>query len=199
MLLGTAWILTICASLRPLLSYENAPGRSGTIPSAWPRNSKIALAPDQDTLVMFAHPHCPCTRASISELAESMAEIRNKITAYVVFLKPSNSTSDWEDTSLRRSAAKIPGVTVISDVDGTEADKFGAETSGHAFLFDSSGRLLFNGGITGSRGHEGDNAGKSAIVSLINQQSAARSDTFVFGCSLFNAKQHGKEKQKCPR
>jgi hypothetical protein len=86
---------------------------------------------------------------------------------------------------LRRSAAEIPGVSVLSDPDGAEARRFGAQTSGHTLLFDHTGRLLFSGGITQSRGHAGDNAGESAIVSLINTQAADQTKTQVFGCSLF--------------
>ena len=37
--------------------------------------------------------------------------------------------------------------------------RFGAETSGQTLLYDRDGRLLFSGGTTGSRGHDGDNAG----------------------------------------
>jgi hypothetical protein len=44
---------------------------------------------------------------------------------------------------------------------------------------------MFSGGITGSRGHSGDNAGRSAIVSLVNGESTETAETFVFGCSLF--------------
>ena len=81
-------------------------------------------------------------------------------------------------TTTRRRAGTIqPFVT-------DEAERFGAETSGHTFLFDPSGRLLFNGGITASRGHSGDNAGESSIVSLINNHTAKIGQTFVFGCSF---------------
>jgi hypothetical protein len=97
---------------------------------------------------------------------------------------------------LRRSAAEIPGVTVLSDVDGTEARKFGAETSGHTFLFDHLGRLLFSGGITQSRGHAGDNAGESAIVSLANTRTSSQTKTFVFGCSLLDQTNRG-ERSRC--
>jgi len=58
-------------------------------------------------------------------------------------------------------------VTIVTDADGAEANRFGAETSGHTLLFDFGRRLLFSGGITDSRGHTGDNAGESAIVALI--------------------------------
>jgi hypothetical protein len=141
---------------------------------------------------MLAHPRCPCTRASMSELAKIMARLQGKVRAYVLFLKPQDSGADWDDTDLRRSASEIPGVTVLSDLDGAEARRFGAETSGHTLLFDPGGQLLFSGGITESRGHAGGNDGESAIVSLVNNHSADRAKTFVFGCSLFD---HGQKKR----
>jgi hypothetical protein len=52
-------------------------------------------------------------------------------------------------------------------------------------LYDVNGRLLFSGGITGSRGHAGDNAGRTAILALLHREASGRNDTFVFGCSLF--------------
>ena len=136
------------------------------------------------TLVMLAHPHCPCTRASVGELAEVMARVQGRADAFVLFSKPASSGDDWDDTGLRRSAAAIAGVTVLSDADGAEARRFGAETSGHTLLFAADGRLLFSGGITQSRGHAGDNAGASAIVSLVHNEGAERAETFVFGCAL---------------
>ena len=140
---------------------------------------------------MIAHPECPCTRASVAELAEVIARAHGKILAYVLFYLPSKGDSAWANTELRRSAAQIPGVTVLSDLDGVEASRFGAETSGHTFVYDAAGRLLFNGGITASRGHSGDNEGESTIVSLANNETGKRSQTFVFGCSIKNQPQEG--------
>jgi hypothetical protein len=120
----------------------------------------------------------------MDELAQVIARVQNKARVYVLFYTPTGSGNDWENTGLRRTAEKIPGVTVLSDVDGVEARRFGAETSGHIFLFDRAGRLLFSGGITASRGHSGDNAGESSIVSLINSGTSGRPNTLVFGCSL---------------
>ena len=64
---------------------------------------------------------------------------------------------------------------------------FGAFTSGQVFLYGTSGELLFSGGITGSRGHEGDNAGRDAVESLLDRRNAP-AHTPVFGCSLFGEK-----------
>jgi len=193
---GIAWVVAVAFGLRVLLNYESAPGRVGAVPQSWPATSQIPRANDRPTLIMMAHPRCPCTRASMNELAQVMARVQGKITAYVLFYKPRGPSrpgggDDWEHTDLRQSAAQIPGVIVLSDVDGVEARRFGAETSGHTFLFDSAGRLLFNGGITESRGHSGDNAGESAIVSLVKDRATKRAETFVFGCSLSAHAQSG--------
>lgn len=171
--------------IRALSHYENTPGRVGVISQVWPA-TQIERAADRPTLVMLAHPHCPCTAASVGELAQIMARLQGRIAAYVLFVKPKGAGRDWDDTSLRRSAEAIPGVKVIFDPDGAEAHRFGAETSGHTFLFGADGRLLFSGGITASRGHSGDNVGESAIVAVVNHQAPTISQTLVFGCSLAN-------------
>ena len=120
----------------------------------------------------------------MDELARVMARSQSKVDAYVLFYTPAGEQAKWEDTELRRSASKIPGVKVLSDIDGIEAHRFGAETSGHTFLFDPTGRLLFNGGITESRGHSGDNDGESSLIALISNNTSRLTKTLVFGCSL---------------
>jgi hypothetical protein len=188
-LFTVTWLAAVSLGLRTVAKYENAPGKAGTVPEWWPAASRVPRAGDRATLVMFAHPHCPCTRASMAELAQIMAQVQGKVSAHVLFLKPENSGSDWDDTDLRRSAAQIPDVAVATDVDGTEARRFGAETSGHTLLFDVDGRRLFDGGITASRGHAGDNIGHSAIVSLVNKHTTGCAQAHVYGCSLVDPKQ----------
>jgi hypothetical protein len=188
-LFAVTWLAAVSLGLRTVANYENAPGKAGTVPESWPAASRVPRAGDRATLVMFAHPHCPCTRASIAELAQIMAQVQGKVSAHVLFLKPENSGSDWDDTDLRRSAAQIPDVAVATDLDGTEARRFGAETSGHTLLFDVDGRRLFDGGITASRGHAGDNVGHSAIMSLVNKHTTGRAQTHIYGCSLVDPKQ----------
>ena len=180
------WVLMIGVGLGLLWAYENTPGPVVAPPSQWPADSRIQLASDRATLIMLAHPHCPCTRASIGELARLMTQAQDRVTTYVLFLKPEGSSDDWEKTDLWQSAASIPGVNVVVD-DGAEAQRFQAVTSGQTVLYDAEGCLLFSGGITSSRGHFGDNAGRSAIVSLLNTGKAERSETFAFGCPLFGA------------
>lgn len=182
-----AWMLMIGVGLALLWTHDNAPGQAAAPSSLWPRDSRIRLAADRATLIMLAHPHCPCTRASIGELDRLMAQAQGRVTAYVLLVKPAGAYDDWEKTDLLQSAASIPGVSVVVDDGGVEAHRFHALTSGQTILYDAEGRLLFSGGITGSRGHSGDNAGRSAIVSLLNTGEAEQAEALVFGCPLFDA------------
>src|SRR6185437_9083110 len=136
------------------------------------------------TLIMVAHPRCPCTRASVAELAQIMAHSLGKVNAFVLFVKPPGAGADWDDTGLRRSATSIPGVTVLTDENGVEAARFGAQTSGHTLVFDRQGTLVFSGGITASRSHIGGNTGEDSVLAALNQQAPDRERTPVFGCSL---------------
>ncbi len=191
------WALTTGAGIRLLWAYENEPGPATTAPATWPTESKVRRAINRATLIMLAHPRCPCTRASIGELARLMAQAQGRVTAYVLFVKPAGTTDDWEKTDLWQSAASIPGVTVIVD-DGTEARRFQAVTSGQTSLYDVQGQLLFNGGITASRGHSGDNAGRTAIVSLLSTRDADTTETPTFGCPLFGDHSNCMEKAHEP-
>jgi hypothetical protein len=122
----------------------------------------------------------------VGELALLMARCQDRLTAKVIIFRPKDFPDDWEKTDLWHSAAAIPGVSVFQDEDGQEARRFHATTSGQTLLYDAEGHLLFSGGITASRGHSGDNAGRSAIVSILTAGAAEKSETFTFGCSLFN-------------
>ncbi len=151
---------------------------------SFPQSSAVRLVSNKLTLVFFAHPRCPCTRASLHELDGLLAEIQNRVCVTVVFTVPDGVPADWEQGGLWNLATNIPGLRVIKDQGGWEARQFDVEGSGHVLLYAPSGKLLFSGGITASRGHEGDNAGRSAIVSLIRSGHAPVSHTPVFGCSL---------------
>lgn len=178
--------MVISFGLWVLLGYENTPGKAAEAPHHWPADSKIQPARDHPTLVILAHPHCPCTRATIGELAAIMAHSQGRLTAYVLFVKPAGFPDDWDKSDLWQSAGSIPGVSVVIDDEGAEAVRFHAATSGQSLLYDAGGSLLFSGGITASRGHYGDNAGQSAIVSFVNSGAAERTESVVFGCPLFD-------------
>ncbi|PYQ17427.1 MAG: hypothetical protein DMF80_00745 [Acidobacteria bacterium] len=113
-----------------------------------------------------------------------MARRPQPLVAYVLFLRPHDVSPDWDGTDLWASAAAIPGTTVLRDDEGVEAERFHALTSGLTLVYDPRGRLLFQGGLTSSRGHEGDSFGRRRIISLLTTGTADRTDSPVFGCAL---------------
>ena len=187
MALVVTWLIVATGGLWVLWAYDNAPGADATPPGRWPAESRLVRAEDRATVVLLAHPQCSCTPASIGELAETLARVGRRPRTYVVFLKPSTFPEGWERTDLWKTASLIPDVTVVRDDEGVEAKAFGGATSGQTFLYDRNGDLQFSGGITSSRGHAGDNAGRRALVALIDGLDADRRRTSVFGCPLFAA------------
>jgi hypothetical protein len=181
------WLVMIVAATARMITLSNVPGTAGTPPAGWPAQSGIPLQLGRPTLVMFAHPHCPCTRASLGELERLLSNCPDRVAAHVVFIKPEGTEQDWSKTDLWRMASTIHGVSVCQDDARAEALCFRTETSGITLLYDANGSLLFHGGITLSRGHAGDNPGRSAIEALLKGQEKARITTSAFGCPLFEA------------
>jgi hypothetical protein len=182
------WIPAVAFGVGVLWKYSTTPGRPGTPPLDWPAGAPVKRVEGRPALVMFVHPQCACSSATVGELAIIMAHAPAPVDANVFFYSPASETSTWVRSDLWNSAGAIPGVRVHADSEGSIARNFGAFTSGQTLLYDAQGRLLFKGGITAFRGHSGDNAGRSAITMLLERgnpgQSALPVMTPVLGCSL---------------
>jgi hypothetical protein len=190
---GLVWLIVVSVAMVILENFKATPGNSMPAPQRWPNDVSIHLDGVRPTLLMFAHPRCPCTRASIGELNRLLARCGGNIAAHVIFFKPASQGNEWAETDSWREAKAIPGVTVDNDTDGRLAHQFGAETSGAVLLFDPNGQQLFSGGITAGRGHSGDNAGADVIVALVNCRKTAIKETFVYGCSLAERRETASE------
>ncbi len=184
LLFAGLWLVAAVGGSVALVIYSHAPGKETAVtPKIWPASSHLPRPKDQPTLVMFAHPKCPCTRASIGELSKLMTRCQGQLQATVVFFRPEDADGNWTGTDLWQSAAAIPGVSVRTDEDGSEAERFHAATSGHVVFYGADGGLLFSGGITEARGHAGDNAGSDAIAAHLKHGDAIAT-TPTFGCPL---------------
>jgi hypothetical protein len=179
------WGLGVAGWFAYLYSYSNKPGTDSPAPNVWPAESSIARNSERYTLLMFIHPHCPCTSASLGELARIMARCDGKADLHCVFVRPPGVPEGWEEGRLWNEAAAIGQVRLKVDFDGVEARRFKATTSGQVVVYDRTGAIVFDGGITGSRGHAGDNAGASAVIDWLQSGYSACRHTYVFGCSLF--------------
>jgi hypothetical protein len=183
---SVVWLVLLAGGMALFMGYENRAGTAAEAPGDWPRASQIPRVTDRSTLVMLLHPHCPCTRATINELARLITKVGGRLAVRVVFVKPDGVENGWEQSDIWASAAQIPGVQVVNDEKGRESLLFGARTSGQSMLYNENGKLVFSGGITVGRGEEGDSMGAAAIVALIGGQTEPVRATSVFGCPLFS-------------
>jgi len=182
--LGSCWLVAVGLGLWTLFDYQTTAGAVSALSQTWPTGTAVPLDPEKPTLVMFVHPLCPCSRASLHELQVLVTHGGQQVRSVVVFSKPKGLSSDWTNTDLWKTARSTPGVTCLADAEGRETNLFHAQVSGEAMLYDRGGRLLFHGGLTVSRGHEGDNPGRLAIESLLGGDSLGLRETPVFGCRL---------------
>lgn len=177
------WAAAVGFGMHTLLEYVLTPGPAAAAAARWPASSRLPRSRVLPTIVVFAHPRCPCSQATVSELARLLTNRQGRVAAVVAVLRPDGAPPGWERTPLWTAAAAIPGATLFADEGGREAAAFGAAVSGQAMLYGVDGALRFAGGLTMARGHAGDNPGRSAVEAWLSGQSAAL-HTPVFGCLL---------------
>jgi hypothetical protein len=155
----------------------------------WPRSSSLALADERPTLLLFLHPRCPCTTASVRELEKLLADrdlpSRRAPKLIAVATLPAAASEAWRSGTVVEDVARLPNAVVAWDVGGVEAARFGAVASGTVMLFEADGARVFAGGITASRGHEGPSAGGERLAAALRQKVPPdQKPTPVFGCRL---------------
>lgn len=180
-------------------------GKDPSLPSVgtmqWPASSEIPRYSDSGHLVVFVHPYCPCTRATLKNLDE--LEASDQLTITIVQLRTERLQTYHSPISSIASLVEKNGWNHFMDTEGSEAKRFNALTSGECWLFDSDGVLRFVGGITASRGHAGGNQGLETLKTLILQMNNEAADVPnlvdrmqklnhplaqhpTFGCPLFS-------------
>jgi hypothetical protein len=177
------WVVTIGAAVRSIRAFESTPGRAADAPAQWPASAAITRQPGTWTLVMLIHPHCSCSRASISELEAVMEGAPRNLRAFVLTYQPHEFSPRWSHTDVWAAAQRLSRVRVITDLDGKEARRFGGYTSGQTFLFDPDGNRRFSGGITLLRGHAGLNSGRAEVIRIANGGRGPATHP-VFGCAI---------------
>jgi hypothetical protein len=178
------WLTASALGFAWLMRYETRPGLPAQSPQTWPDDSRLPREPQCWTLVLFLHPHCPCSNATLDELAVLQARAPKNVRTILVFCRPPGTTNDWGNTALRARAATMKDVVLREDDGDQERRRFGAATSGQALLYDASHRLRYSGGITRGRGVTGDNPGRTHLEKLLHGRETAEPSSPVFGCSL---------------
>jgi len=178
------WGVAVAFGWYAIGSYGAKAGGSSGPPESWPAQSQVHRT-DRFTLLLFLHPMCPCSKASLAQFSKLVAEFHGEVNPHVLFILPVGADDTWQTSGLYKQALEIQDVTVDVDVDRQEAKLFGATTSGGCLLFAPNGKLLFEGGLTIGRGYEGTSEGLHAIGAALKGQDDKRTTAPVFGCPLF--------------
>ncbi len=186
------WAAIAIAGICGLASYAGRAGASAAPPASDAAGAGSVTGTPIDgrhRLLLFVHPKCPCSRATIEALDRIVARAGSRLSTTVWFWcdPDAKDAETWVRGELWDAAAAIPGVEVRADAGGAAAQRFDAKTSGQCILYSPAGELEFSGGITPARGHCGDDAGTDAIVARASGAFGSQhqvATTPVFGCAF---------------
>jgi hypothetical protein len=189
------WGAAVLLGAAGMVRYQMQPGvATQVVANRWPSPPGISLDPNLLTLVMVLHPQCPCSQATLHELTQVIGKYNNRIAINILFVQPPNAPANWVEGGLYDSVRQLSNVNVVVDKDGKAASALGATTSGQVIIFEPGGRVLFDGGITDGRGHEGDNPGLDTVFEVIRSGATSIRTAPVFGCSLGLGSVNSREK-----
>ena len=178
-----AWLCCCAAATAWVTIYSHTPNDAGAAQPKLADGGLIQLDQARPTVVMFVHPRCPCTQASVEGLARLQRKFQDRFALRVVFNVPRGMAPDWHQSTLWDSVGRLPDCERLVDMGGHITNQAGAETSGTVALYEPDGRLVFWGGVTASRGHAGDSPGSDALASYFKDKPFPV-QTDIFGCQM---------------
>jgi len=113
------WIVAVVVGWSVLTRYSNQASPRTTAPDLVIPAEVSQSAPYR--LLMFVHPRCPCSVASLRELARVMSRCPREVDATIHFYRPETAGDDWVHGNLWDSAMAIPGVRAAIDPGGKTA------------------------------------------------------------------------------
>ncbi len=142
-------------------------------------------------LITAIHPRCPCSLATLENLAQLASRHPDQLRIDVLMFQPPHAEPAWTRGRAWDAAARIPGVTITPDLNGELAASLGAVTSGASVAYDPNGRLVMSGGLTPSRGHAGWSPGIGLIDEAIAGSAGAADPVPAYGCPLSECESQG--------
>lgn len=179
-LLVLAWIALVGAGMGAMEFKSLASGAQGA-----PRDLHASeFASDRMTLIVAIHPRCPCSPATLENLARMATRCGDGLACRVLMFVPEGADDPWRRGRCWDAARLVPGVEIAEDIEGAAARRLGAFTSGAAVLLDRDGSVRFTGGLTSARGHAGENRITQSIVDIVQGRPGDVTRAPVFGCAI---------------
>lgn len=175
------WLASSAVGFGIWQEYEATPGAAAS--------AIASLISERAQVTVYLHPRCPCSRATLDELALVLEQHPGEAEVEIVFVRPPGVEEGWERGALWERASALPGVRLRVDVGGREAEAAGAATSGTVVYSNDAGRVLFQGGITRGRGARGANAGRTSLEARLCGRETGSGRAPIFGCPLATPQQ----------
>jgi len=185
-----SWVVAVAVGWVAVSRYDLTTEQplGDDLAAQWPADSEIVRPDDLATILLFLHPKCPCSRASLTELERLTASLEGQrardAKLIVVVTTPESPSGEWLKTATVARASRLRNGTLFVDRGGVEAKRFGAVTSGLVMLYDGKGTCRYAGGVTIARGHEGENGGRLSLLKILEGDLTAPAKFPAFGCRL---------------
>jgi hypothetical protein len=184
------WLILLGCGWAAMARYGAAAGEQALAPVVLPPALKQFSAQAKPTLFLALHPQCDCSRATLHELRRVLQDAgADAPLVYVLLYRPSHHVAHWNDNGILPESDLGSSANVIADPEGRYAAMLHADTSGEVVLYARNGSLLFQGGITASRGHEGPSAGADRLQAALQNGTRSTARSSVFGCNIFHRAQ----------
>ena len=115
------WLSASIAGMTTLWNHEARPGIPAAAPTSWPRDSALSKQPSKAAMLVWIHPHCPCSWATIRELERLLVHVSDDTDCQIILTRPAECGSDFVESDLTRAIRKIRGVSVVVDDDQRES------------------------------------------------------------------------------
>jgi hypothetical protein len=194
--LTSAAVLSVALGWYQLIHFSSTPGAQFAAPAHWPGEILLSRTAGLPLLLVFVHPRCSCTPATLRQLDSMLQSTQAAVqVALVVYgSKTVSSKAFSPDASNPEAPISEPAISssllhvqsqVVPDPGGLLARRFGAATSGEIVLYAADGHLLFQGGITPMRSQVGAGPGADALSNALTTGAAQFRHASVFGCPIF--------------
>src|SRR4051812_11107369 len=134
-LLGVS-VVSTGVGMHALIDFNEKPGLASAAPLRWPPETALARQNGRTSLLVFLHPFCPCSGATLHGISKITEDFSSK-------RRPDITVVFAGMAGARDTFGPIPGGTVVWDEDGREAQRFGVLKSGYTLLYSAAGDLLF--------------------------------------------------------
>jgi hypothetical protein len=136
------------------------------------------------TVVEFFSAHCPCQAKHDERLRVLAASYRDKAVAFVAVDSEAGATASRDAVEAARRRYPYP---ILVDPDGVAARAMKADYATYSLLLDSTGQVLYRGGIDSDQNHLRDEATpylRNAIDDALARRPVRLREASTLGCSL---------------